>query len=349
TAPVLVADCCNIGVVFRVLLVVNAIVLGVVTLQSARFAQALNAFVEASVVVELATLWSLFALCVLRRVLLVAQRRGYRMEAWLQRTLCVLLPAATTAVIVRALGASDIFQAGFGELTAAKSAIVAALLGLVFQHYFELRAKAFSPALVEARLQALQARIRPHFLFNSLNAVLSLIRSEPQRAESTLEDLAELFRVLMSDPRTMSSLEEELRLCRQYLAIEQIRLGERLQVDWQFDNVSEQQLRRAQVPVLLLQPLLENAVRYGVEPTSASTPVRVRIGRLLDRIEIAVTNAWLPGRDDSPIHPSGNQMALSNIRERLALLYDLEGQLATAVEDGRFEVRMSFPYQTSAA
>lgn len=343
---VVVPDCCNIGVVFRVLLVVNATVLCAILLQSAALAPGLRAFVEASMVVEMATLWSLFAVCVLRRVLLRAGS-GYAMAGWLQRGLCAMLPAAVTGAIVRALATVEIFQPSFNEFTPFKAALAAALFGLLFQHYFELRARAFSPALVEARLQALQARIRPHFLFNSLNAVLSLIRSEPRRAESTLEDLADLFRVLMNDPRNMSALDEEIRLCKQYLAIEQIRLGERLQVEWQFDNLSEQQLRRAQVPVLLLQPLLENAVRYGVEPAVAPVPVQVRVGRLLDRVEIAVTNAWEAGAAAAP--GSGNHMALGNIRERLALLYDVEAQLTTDTRGGRFEVRLSFPYSTEAA
>jgi two-component system sensor histidine kinase AlgZ len=144
----------------------------------------------------------------------------------------------------------------------------------------------------------------------------------------------------------MSALDEEIRLCKQYLAIEQIRLGERLQVEWQLDKVGEQHLRRAQVPVLLLQPLLENAVRYGVEPAAVPMPIQVRIARQLDRIEIAVTNAWHPEVDAAP--GPGNRMALDNIRERLALLYDVEAQLFTDSRNGRFEVRLVFPYTTVA-
>ena len=95
--------------------------------------------------------------------------------------------------------------------------------------YFDLRGRALSPALTEARLQALQARIRPHFLFNSINAVLSLMRQDPRRAESALEDMADLFRVLMADNRELTPLAREIELCRQYLDLEQLRLGERLQ------------------------------------------------------------------------------------------------------------------------
>ena len=130
-------------------------------------------------------------------------------------------------------------------------------------YYFHLRNRALSPALTEARLQALQARIRPHFLFNSINAVLSLIRPEPKRAEAALEDMADLFRVLMADNRDLSTLEREVELTRQYLNLEQLRLGERLQVEWHIDNMPGEAL----IPPLVLQPLVENAVYHGIEPS----------------------------------------------------------------------------------
>ncbi len=132
--------------------------------------------------------------------------------------------------------------------------------------YFQLRSRALSPAITEARLQALQARIRPHFLFNSINAVLSLVRSEPARAEEALQDMAELFRVLMRDNRELAPLADEVELCRQYLELEQLRLGERLQVDWNVKSMPGDAL----VPPLVLQPLLENAVYHGIEPSSAA-------------------------------------------------------------------------------
>jgi two-component system sensor histidine kinase AlgZ len=221
---------------------------------------------------------------------------------------------------------------------------VAAGFGMLLQHYFELRTRAFSPALSEARLQSLQARIRPHFLFNSLNAVISLIRSEPHKAETTLEDLADLFRVLMRDARDVTSLEAEIRLCRQYLSIEKVRLGERLQVQWKAVNISDKLLRKAQVPSLLLQPILENAVHYGVEPAREPVLIEIALTRRSDRIEIVVINAMPDLAWSETLAKVGNHMALQNIRERLALLYDVEAKLTTAVKDGRFEVHLHFPY-----
>jgi len=296
----------------------------------------LAAFIGATILLEASALVSLMLLCALRAPMA-------SQHAWSQRALCCLLPGLVTVAVILLL------RAGAGPFDAYTGVSLAqgfgsgAVAGALLQHYFELRTRAFSPALAEARLQALQARIRPHFLFNSLNAVLALIRSDPQRAESTLEDLADLFRVLMRDARDIISLDDEMRLCRQYLAIEQIRLGERLQVEWDLAGIQPEVLRRAQVPALLLQPLLENAVHYGVEPALQPATVTIRLARSLDRIEITVINP-LAGPATS-----GNHMALANIRERLALLHDVEGQLTIDSSNGRFEVCLRFPYVKAGA
>lgn len=337
-------DCCNIGVVFRALLAVNAVALLAILLQAASVRQGLVAFVDAAVVIELACLWSLFALCGVRR-LLQLPTAGNAVPLWAQRAACALVPAAVTGAFVHFIVALNWATSAAAQMAVLKGAAAAAVTGAVLQHYFELRTRAYSPALVEARLQALQARIRPHFLFNSLNAVLSLIRTEPRRAESALEDLAELFRILMSDPRSMTTLEGEIRLCRQYLSIEKIRLGTRLQVQWRAENISDSMLRKAQVPLLLLQPLLENAVHYGVEPSPEPAAIRIHVSRAIDRIQIVVTNPY----HAQAATMSGNHLALNNIRERLALLYDMEAQLTTAITNGNFEVRLRLPYVKGSA
>ncbi len=330
---IVIPDCCNIGVVFRVLVAVNAVFLTGILLQSGGWQAGLTRFVEASALLEVASLLALAALCGVRR-------QVQSMPAWVQRALCALVPAAIAALLIRIGAASLLFADSFDGLHPAEGALAAGLAGIALQHYFELRTRAYSPVLVEARLQALQARIRPHFLFNSLNAVLSLIRTEPLRAETTLEDLADLFRVLMRDARDMTTLEQEIRLCRQYLAIEKVRLGDRLQVRWNPVDISKEVLQRAQVPSLLLQPLLENAVHYGVEPASESALIQVDIRRQIDRIEVVIANPWHGNAAPS----GGNHMALNNIRQRLALLYDVEAQLGTSIEDSTFRVRLRFPY-----
>ena len=339
TTPVadLMPDCCNIGVLVRALLAINGVVLAATLLQASGWRSGLLDFVELSVLLEWTSLLALFGLCATRRLLLW---RGWILAGWAQRSLCALAPMLLVAMMMRWLLRMDWFLNSFPRVTILRMVLLAGIAGLLVQHYFELRTRAFSPALSEARLQALQARIRPHFLFNSLNAVLSLIRTEPLRAETTLEDLADLFRVLMRDTRNLTSLGEEIHLCRQYLSIEKIRLGERLQVQWSLNNITEVLLRRAQIPVLLLQPLLENAVYYGVERGIGVSLIKINLSRSIDRIDIVVINP-LHGE---MISSGGNQMALTNIAERLKLLYDVEAQLTHGAVDGHYEVHMRFPY-----
>ena len=205
--------------------------------------------------------------------------------------------------------------------------------------YFHLRSRALSPAIVEARLQALQARIRPHFLFNSINAVLSVLRAEPKRAELALQDMADLFRVLMRDNRELAPLGDELELCRQYLELEQLRLGERLKVDWNLKSMPADAL----VPPLVLQPLLENAVYHGIEPSSAPGTVSVNVFLTRGEVHAILKN---PYRADGGGHHSGNKMALGNVRERLALHFDAEASLESRVTKDGYEVHIRMPYRT---
>src|SRR6185503_8995085 len=160
-------------------------------------------------------------------------------NSWLHRieyrsavVLIVLAELAITLAVLRF--GEPILQTGIDD--AGRGVFFAVATTLCLIGYFNLRNRALSPALTEARLQALQARIRPHFLFNSINAVLSLIRAEPRRAEAALEDLAELYRVMLADSRQLAPLATEIALCRQYLNLEQLRLGDRLKVEWQLDQ-----------------------------------------------------------------------------------------------------------------
>ena len=222
-----------------------------------------------------------------------------------------------------------------GWQVGARAVVLAALAAGGMLFYFEMRARMFSPALAEARLQALTARIRPHFLFNSLNAVLSLIRSEPRRAEVALEELADLFRALMRDHRDLLPLADEIALCRQYLDLEKLRLGDRLNVVWEIEAVPAD----VDVPPLVLQPLLENAVYHGIEPSGEPGTIRIGFARKGNELRVWLANPCA-GNGEAV---KGNRMALANIRERLALYYDLEARLETREEtlpDGSREYRV---------
>lgn len=194
----------------------------------------------------------------------------------------------------------------------------------------------------EARIHALQARIRPHFLFNSMNTIASLTRSNPAAAEQAVEDLADLFRASLSDARQRIALAEELEITRVYERMEQQRLGSRLQVYWQLDALPGD----AMIPSLTIQPLLENAIYHGIERITGPGRVELDGRRDGDMLSITVTNPTpTSGATDRP----GNQMALANIRERLTLAFGRRAALTVQAGDGRFRVTLTFPYQKAGA
>jgi two-component system sensor histidine kinase AlgZ len=319
----------NLGVVARILVIVNLGALVVAAIKAPRFAQLTDAFGDVALVVEPVLIASLCALWAANR--------------WLAR-LPYWIGVAVIAVGVMWLTAgagwlrASVDTEPLGIIRAGSFALLATafLVG-----YFHLRNRAFSPALAEARLQALQARIRPHFLFNTLNAVLSLIRKDPKRAEHALEDLADLYRMVMADPADLTTLGREIELARQYLNLEQLRLGDRLAVEWKIEDAP----RDALVPPLLLQPLVENAVYHGIEPGLAPGTIEIAIRREKDRLHVQLTNPYHPEYQ----HRQGNRIALANIRERLQLHFDVEAELATGVSGANFEIRMVMPYRKAAS
>jgi two-component system sensor histidine kinase AlgZ len=326
----LIPDGCNVGVVLRVAIGANAAVALAVLAGRPDWRAAALRFVELAALLEPTLLMSLLAWCALRRFLPVLPRSGQRLLAWLTPVAC----AAVTILMLAPVGPE--FAGGMHW----PALLVALAAGVATQHYFELRARAFSPAVTEARFQALQSRIRPHFFFNSLNAVIAVVRSDPLRAERMLESVAELFRAVMGDVRRLVPLEQELELCRKYVEIEQTRLGDRLHVEWDIGAVHP----RARVPQLLLQPVIENAVRYGAERLEGDCHIVARVRQVGFRLEMFVSN---PVAKD-PLQREGNQIGLANIRGRLALIYDLEAELTTRVRGDRFELTMSLPVEKRA-
>lgn len=188
----------------------------------------------------------------------------------------------------------------------------------------------------EARVQALQARIRPHFLFNSLNTIASLIPDDPEGAERATEDLADIFRGSMRRADNLICLSEELELARKYLQMEQRRLGDRLQVDWQVSELPE----GASILPLTLQPLLENAVAHGIQPRVEGGELRIFGRGEKDKVVITISNPVGPNEHIS----EGHGMALENIRERLDLAFGSGSSLITHQNDEQFFAVLSFPY-----
>jgi two-component system sensor histidine kinase AlgZ len=193
-----------------------------------------------------------------------------------------------------------------------------------------------------SRVNALQARIRPHFLYNSLNTIAHLTRSEPQRAEEAVQDLADLFRANLSEKRSEITLKEELEVARIYQRMEALRLGERLRVRWEVRELP----MRALVPSLTVQPLLENAIGHGIEQLPEGGEVVVEGHVEDDLIALQVRNpmpfdSTRPGR-------GGHGIALDNIRERLTLMYGPRAQVSAARQGDEYVVWLRFPHREAA-
>lgn len=220
-----------------------------------------------------------------------------------------------------------------------RTMLIAAIVGTLGLRYLILRhhAETEGKSQQEARMQALQSRIRPHFLFNSLNSVASLTRSDPARAEAVLHDLADLFRVLLADARKLVPISAEQEISRQYLALEKLRLGERLDIKWSVNNIP----RSAQIPALTLQPLLENAIYHGIEPRFAGGTVKIEMWTEGEMLNIMISNplpeAQAMGRS------KGNRIALDNIRQRLATQFGGRASMQSFEEGGQYHVKVKMP------
>jgi len=218
------------------------------------------------------------------------------------------------------------------------SAVIYFLLLRYFyiQHQWRINLQAHS----RAEIQALRARIRPHFLFNSMNTIASLIAISPETAETAIEDLSDLFRASLSE-KNMSRLEDEIELTKSYLAIETLRLGDRLQIEWQIDD----NLLKVEVPSLCIQPLAENAVYHGIEPIAEGGKIVISALQIDNKLKLSVTNPLLPENQSLTSKP-GNQMAQDNIRQRLKLVYDGKGEFAINDTKESYTVSLLIPLDT---
>jgi two-component system sensor histidine kinase AlgZ len=318
-------DLCRTTMALRVVLFVQLAWATGALLSSAGPREALAVIDRSAFGALAATLLWLAVVCALRRRLapLAPARRG------------AVAGAAGALAALAAMGLLAALGAAQAQPWPALGAVVAGLLlALAVWTWIELRARAARPADDSARLAELQSRIRPHFLFNALNSAITLVQVDPQRAESMLEDLAELFRAALAETGASVSLAEEVEIARRYLAIEQLRFGKRLQVHWDLDPAAA----AARVPPLVLQPLVENAVRHGVEPQQAGGQVLVRTQARRGMVRVLVSNSV----GSAPSRP-GAGMALANVRERMRLLHDVGGSLDTWRDGGQHHARLTLP------
>ena len=319
----LVFDACHVGVVMRAVLGVETVVAIEVLFYSSGW---LDWLIRLGVVTAAALpavlLWLVVA-CMLKHPLQRLGRVGQIAAGALLGALAGLYGCAMVAII------------GF---VAAPPWLASALAGALFAMGLVMalvwRAAARLPARAAARLSELQARIRPHFLFNTLNSAIALVRAEPAKAEAVLEDLSELFRSALVDAGDAVSVSREIDLAKAYLAIEEVRFGQRLRITWDLDAKAGS----AKLPPLLLQPLVENAVKHGVEPSANGADVTVSTQKRGSTVVIKVSNTVPSGQG-----AHGHGVALRNVRDRLRLLHDVQSDFQASYKNGLYLVRMEIP------
>lgn len=224
----------------------------------------------------------------------------------------------------------------------ARIMLISAVIYLVLLRYFYVQQqwKIHIQAQSKAEIQALRARIRPHFLFNSMNTIASLIAFNPEKAEKAVEDLSDLFRASLRE-KNKNSLNDELELTKSYLDIETLRLDERLNIEWEIDN----SMLDIEVPALCLQPLVENAIYHGIEPLTKGGIISISARLVENKLELCVSN---PLGDGAITNHVGNHMAQENIRQRLHLVYGNNSAFIINQSKEIYSVILKIPLETQS-
>jgi two-component system sensor histidine kinase AlgZ len=335
-------DFCAAGTILVILLVAElvAIVLALASFESGTFLTELAKM-------SMFLLWlALPGTALMCRIRPWAEKQGntqaFVISFVLLEVMCLVLAVATYWLTVR-FGQAVIIEhtrAGFLMRTFAISSIVIALAMRYLYISSEWRRSIMLEA--QARISALQALIRPHFLFNSMNTIASLTRSNPQQAEEAIEDLADLLRANLSAPKDRTTLKEELEVAAIYQRIEKLRLGDRLAVRW---DVGELPMR-ALIPSLTIQPLLENAIYHGIELLPDGGEVKVSGKRINGDLRITIRNPVAPGQARKQ---GGNKMAMANIRQRFELAYGNRATVDVEATDSDYNVQLQFPCEEITA
>lgn len=326
-ADALLFDACHVGVVLRALLLVESVAGVVVMFDAQTWSDwMLRLAVVTGGALPATLLWLILA-CSLKQPL---SRRPSRVQ---------YVAGVVLGGVSGLYGCGLLMLMGFADPAPwAASALAGALMAALLVAALVWRVRALTPATTTARLTELQSRIRPHFLFNTLNTAIALVRDEPAQAEAILEDLAELFRHALIEQGTAVPLAQEIMLARRYLEIEQARFGERLRITWAIDPIAG----AAQLPPLLLQPLVENAVKHGVEPSASGADIQISTQCRGDGVVIKVTNTVPAGQG-----VCGHGLALNNVRDRLDLLHDVQGSFHASLIDGVYQVRIQLPLSSA--
>lgn len=320
---------CTVQAVFHLILVGELLAIALTVAQSGVLGFSWNRLGVLSMLIQWIVLASAACLCPLRPWF---KRRHPMVAGMISYLLVLCITVMFSAVGIYLQSPSTGLN---WDLLLTNLMLAAVFAGIVLRYfYLQQQLRNQQQAELNARIQALQARIRPHFLFNSMNSIASLIDIDPAGAEKMVVDLSQLFRASLSDPGLIP-LENEIDLCRRFVAIEQMRLGERLQVRWDVDP-----LPGAVIPSLLLQPLIENAIYHGIQPLLEGGTVVISVKAEGSLCQIRVHN---PVGDKGQVSNRGNGLALFNIRHRLEAHYGAKGSLEVRADATQYEVILVFP------
>ncbi|MFZ1392026.1 MAG: histidine kinase [Dokdonella sp.] len=327
---------CSMPTLFALMVVAEIVALVIAMAPDRASRSWLGELAIASVFVQWLALLNAVVLCSSRESLQRLPVRTGFVLAWLLAVVTTALGSAVVYSMDHALGFGLTAPVGAGWRFCLGNAAICALIAAALLRYLYIRElwQERVHAAAKAQVDALQARIRPHFLFNSMNTIASLIRKRPRDAERAVEDLSDLFRAALGARETLATLGEELDLIGQYLRIESLRLGDRLKLDLDLDALP----RELPLPPLLLQPLVENAVYHGIQRMPDGGTLRVRGARRGDLVEIVVHN---PVVEDAA-HPR-NVHALANVRARIEYHFGARGELLVQPQHGEFTVTVRLP------
>jgi len=264
-----------------------------------------------------------------------------RQYAWRAGVVCYLLVLVITAFCT-ALGLFLINSDINGTGLLSNLLLSAIIAGIILRYlYLQQQLHNQQQAELRARIQALQSRIQPHFLFNSMNSIASLIAVDPDTAERMVEDLSCLFRASLAEPGLVS-LSDELELCQQYASIEQMRLGDRLHLSWRLDDQVAARQTVYRIPSLLLQPLIENAIVHGIQPAASGGEVIVDLRVIKGGLRLRVENPYQALEQNAP-STRGNRLALDNIAHRLQAHFGPQAYISAGKVADRFITEMFYP------
>lgn len=333
----LIPDLCQVQAILWLILFSEALVVVLLMLVTPDFNFSWQRFATMSFYVQWVVLVTAACLC---RVRLHVRQLSLRQLLILSFVLILSVNGLVSAISLLLMDSPLI--AGFDWVWWLRNEVIAAIVAGVLLNFFyaQMQWRLQARSEMQARVQALQSRIRPHFLFNSMNIIASLIHEDPDKAEQAVEDLSELFRASLKEAGVQVPVQQEIALCEKYLNIESLRLGERLRVHWQRGELPD----NAPIPLLTLQPLLENAIYHGIAPAAQGGDIHIKLDYQAGWIKLQVDNS-LPSEQKGARHEKGNKMALENIRYRLQALFGESVRMQQFSDGQFFSICIEYPWE----